>query len=329
MKRSICLLAALFLIVGLTSYAQAQKKPIKMKGVQFVNLGNPSEKGFHKFIELVNEGSKGEIEIEIAGGPEAIPARKQAEAARGGAVDFAFVPCGWYAATVPAAAVMGLSRINSLEGRKTGFHDFLVEQHKQAGLRFISANDYSGPFNMFSREIINSPHELKGKRFRHSPTYTFFKGLGIVGITTGHADIYSGLERGLFEGLCTKIGTYLELSLNEVAIYIIGPGFWPNYSTVTIMNERKYESLPKHLQDVIQDAAIKTEQMLPGIMGPTIKGWNEDAYKKGMIRIGWTPEDTEWYLDEIDRLSWEGRVARLPAGLGDKMKGMMGYQEGF
>jgi TRAP-type C4-dicarboxylate transport system substrate-binding protein len=149
--------------------------------------------------------------------------------------------------------------------------------------------------------------------------------MGIIGITARHSDLYSGLERGLFEGLYTKLGTYLELSLNEVAKYIVGPGFWLNYSTVTIMNEAKYQSLPKHLQDVIQDAELKTEQQLRGIMGPVIKGWNDDAYKKGMIRICWTPEDTEWYLDEIDRLSWEGRVSKLPAGMGDKMKGLMGY----
>lgn len=325
MKRSVCLLAILFLIGGLTSNAMAEKKPIKLKGVQFLNLGNPSEKGYHKFVELVNAGAKGELVIEIVGGPETIGGRKQAEAVRSGAVDFGFLPCGWYQANVPAAAVMGLSRINTLEGRKTGFHDFLVEEHKKDGIRFIGANDYSGPFNMFATKPINSSDELKGLRFRHSPTYTFFKGIGLIGVTVEHADLYSGLERGLFVGLCTKLGTFLELSLNEVCKYIVGPGFWENYSTVTIMNERKYQSLPKHLQDLIQDAELKTEQMLPSIMDPTIKGWNDDADKKGMKRIAWSPEDTKQYLDKIDQLSWEGRVKRLPAGMADKMKKMMGF----
>ena len=325
MKRSVCLMAILFLIVGLSSNALAQKKPIKMKGVQFLSLGNPSEKGFHRFIQLVNEGAKGELVIEIAGGPDTISGSNLAEAVRSGALDFGYLPCGWYASHVPAAAVMGLSRINPSEGRKTGFHDFLVEEHKKAGIRFISANDYSGPFNMFATKPINSPEELKGLRFRHSPTYTFFKGIGLVGVTVEHADLYTGLERGLFVGLYTKLGTFLELSLNEVCKYIVGPGFWPDYSTVTIMNEGRYESLPKHLQDVIQDAAIKTEQQIPGIMGPTIKGWNDDADKRGMKRIAWSPEDTKRYLDKIDELSWEGRVAKLPPGMADRMKKMMGF----
>ena len=325
MKRSVCFLAILLLVVGLSSNALAQKTPIKMKGVQFLNLGTPSEKGFHRFIELVNEGAKGELVIEIAGGPETIGGRKLAEAVRSGAVDFGYLPCGWYAPNVPAAAVMGLSRIDTLEGRKNGFHAFLVEEHKKAGIRFIGANDYSGPFNMFATKPINNPRDLKGMRFRHSPTYSFFKGLGIVGITVEHADLYSGLERGLFVGLYTKLGTFLELSLDEVCKNIVGPGFWPDYSTVTIMNERRYESLPKHLQDVIQNAELRTEQELPGIMAPIIKGWNDDADKKGMKRIAWSPEDTKWYLDKIDELSWEARVAKLPPGMADKMKKMMGF----
>jgi TRAP-type C4-dicarboxylate transport system substrate-binding protein len=91
------------------------------------------------------------------------------------------------------------------------------------------------------------------------------------------------------------------------------------------MNEGRYESLPKHLQDLIQDAAIKTEQQLPRIMEPTIKGWNDDADKRGMKRIAWSPEDTKQYLDKIDELSWEARVAKLPPGMADKMKKMMGF----
>ncbi|MFC1868024.1 TRAP transporter substrate-binding protein DctP [Thermodesulfobacteriota bacterium] len=324
MKRSICLLAILFLIGGFTSNALAAKKPIKLKGVQFLNIGNPSEKGYHLFVDLVNKGAKGELVIDIVGGPESIPGRKQAEAVRSGAVDFCFVPCGWYAANVPAAAVQGLSRIDILEGRKNGFHDFLVEQHKKAGIRFIGANDQSGAFNMFSAKPINSPKELKGMRFRHSPTYSFFKGIGIIGITARHSDLYSGLERGLFTGLCTKLGTFLKLSLPEVCKYIVGPGFWPNYSTGTLMNEAKYQSLPKHLQNLIQDAELKTEQQLGGIMAPTIAGWNKDADKKGMKRIAWSPEETKAYLDRIDKLSWDHRVKKLPPGMGDKMKGMMG-----
>lgn len=325
MKRVVCIFAILFLLVGATSAASATKKPIKLKGVQFLNLGNPSEKGFHLFIKNVNEGSKGELVIEIVGGPEAIPGRQQPEAVRSGAVDLCYIPCGWYQAICAPAAVMGLSRLDVLEGRKSGLHDFLVEEHRKVGLRFIGANDASGPFNMYSKKPIDSPEKLKGMRFRHSPTYTFFKGVGIIPITARHSDIYPGLERGLFEGLATKLGTFLELSLFEVCKYVIGPDFWPNYSTGSIMNEAKYQSLPKHLQQVIQDAELKTEAEVGNVMRPLVEGWWTTAKEKGMSRINWSDADTKKFLDTMDQLTWEARGKKLPPGMADKMKGMMGF----
>jgi len=80
MKRSTCLFVVLFSLVFTTSVALAEKKPIKLKAVQFINLKNPSEKPFHFFVDLVNKEAKGELEIEIVGGPEAIPGREQPEA---------------------------------------------------------------------------------------------------------------------------------------------------------------------------------------------------------------------------------------------------------
>ena len=65
--------------------------------------------------------------------------------------------------------------------------------------------------------------------------------------------------------------------------------------------------------------------MLPDIMGPIIKGFDDNALKKGMKRIPWSPEDTKWYLHEIDRQAWEARLAKLPPGMGEKLKKMMGY----
>jgi hypothetical protein len=58
-------------------------------------------------------------------------------------------------------------------------------------------------------------------------------------------------------------------------------------------------------------------------MGPIIKGWNDDADKRGMKRIAWSPED-EAVSDKIDELSWKPRIKLPPAH--DKMKKMMAFK---
>ncbi|MBW2036951.1 MAG: TRAP transporter substrate-binding protein DctP [Deltaproteobacteria bacterium] len=325
MKRVICLVSILAVLVGITSVALAERKPIKLKAVQFLNLGNPAEKGFHLVVDSINKAAKGELVIEIVGGPEAIPARQQMESVRVGAVDMCWVPSAWYKSVVPAAAVMGLSRIEPWEGRKSGLYDFLVKEHKKAGLRYVGPSDVGGPFFLYAKEPLKSPAELKGKRFRYSPTHAFFKAVGLVPITVGHGDIYTGLERNLLDGLALKHATFINLSLFEVCKYVVGPGYWGKYSTATIINEGKFGALPKHLQDLILNTQEKKEHQVKELELSLLEGQWKTLREKGVKHIKWPPEDSKAFLEVVDRAGWKVLGSKLPPGMADKLKKMMGY----
>ena len=64
MRKWTCVFLALFLVGSLSSMALAQQKQIKLKAVQFVNMGNPSEKPFHYFVDSVNKQAKGALSRE-------------------------------------------------------------------------------------------------------------------------------------------------------------------------------------------------------------------------------------------------------------------------
>ncbi|MBW2036950.1 MAG: TRAP transporter substrate-binding protein DctP [Deltaproteobacteria bacterium] len=326
MKRVIYLVSILVVLVGITSVALAEKKPIKLKAVQFLNLGNPAEKGFHLLVDSINKAAKGELVIEIVGGPEAIPARQQLESVRVGAVDMCWVPSGWYKSVVPVAAVLNLSRIGPSGARKSGLHDFLVKEHKKAGLRFIGATDVGGPFFLYAKEPLKSSAEIKGKRFRHSPTHAFFKAVGLVPITVGHGDIYTGLERNLLDGLATKHATFINLSLFEVCKYVVGPSYWGSgYGSVTILNEGTFAGLPKNLQDLILNTQEKKEPQMKEMELSLLEGQWKTLREKGVKHIKWSPEDSKAFLEEIDQAAWKVHGKRLPPGMEDKLKKMMGY----
>ncbi|MBW1804607.1 MAG: hypothetical protein JRJ85_28250, partial [Deltaproteobacteria bacterium] len=168
MKRMNVAFFIFVVILGLASVAWA-KKPVTLKAVQFINLGNPGESGFHLLVDMINKETKGELVIKIVGGPEATPGRQQPEAVRTGAIDIAFVPGSWYKSMVPVNPLMFLSLLKPWEERKSGLFDFLVEDHKKAGLRYIGDAGFGGGFYFYSREPIPNIAGLKGKRFRHSP----------------------------------------------------------------------------------------------------------------------------------------------------------------
>ena len=62
---------------------------IKLKAIQFLPMNNPGSKPFQTLVGRINEAAEGQLNIEIAGGPETIAQQEQAEAIRSGAVDVA------------------------------------------------------------------------------------------------------------------------------------------------------------------------------------------------------------------------------------------------
>ena len=44
-----------------------------------------------------------------------------------------------------------------------------------------------------------------------------------------------------------------------------------------------------------------------------------------MKHIEWSPQDTKAFLDKIDEVAWEVHGKKLPPGMPDKMKKMMGF----
>ena len=324
MKRIIVAFFIFVVILGLDSGVWA-KKPIKMKAVQFINIGNPGEAGLHLLIDMINKGAKGELVIKIAGGPETIPGRQQPEAVRTGAVDMAFVPAPWYKSMVPIAGLMNLRLLEPWEERKTGLYDFVVEEHKKAGLRYIGNGHCLGTFHLFSKEPITSLDGLKGKRFRHSPAYPFFKALGLKPITAAHSEIYSGLERNVFDGLGTNDNSFVSLHLYEVCKYIVGPSFFRHTTASIIMNPRKFNSLPKHLQELVLDSMKKAEPLIKEKENE-IEANNWKAMEaNGMKHIKWSPEDNKTFMDIVTQVTWKVEGKKLKPGMVDKMKKMMGY----
>ena len=325
MKKVFCLLLIVVMLTGTTSIVLAKTKPIKLKAVQFLNFGNPAEKGFHLIVNSINKAAKGELVIEIVGGPEVIPARQQLESVRVGAVDICWVPSGWYKSVVPVAAVMGLSRIEPWDARKTGLYDFLVKEHKKAGLRYLGPSDVAGPFFLYAKEPLKSSAALKGKKFRHSPTHAFFKAVGLVPITVGHGDIYTGLERNLLDGVAIKHATFINLSLPEVCKYVIGPGYWGKFSTATIINEDKFAGLPKHLQTLILNTQAKEEQQIKKMEITSLANQWKILQKKGVKHIQWSSEDSRAFLETVDQAAWKIHGNKLAPGMEKKIKTMMGY----
>ena len=324
MRKAICLLAIAALVLSLSSAVWAAK-PIKLKAVQFVPMGNPGEKSFHLVVDMINKASNGELNIKIVGGPEAIPGRQQPEAVRTGAVDICYDPVSRYRSTVPVALLMNLSLLNAQQERESGFYDFLVKEHEKGGFRYFLNADVMAPFHLYSKTPIEGPQELKGKRFRHSATYMFYDAVGLVPVTAAAGEIYTGLERSLFEGLTINHTQFIHYNLYEVAKYVIGPGIWARGSASIIMNLQKFNSLPKHLQDVIVDVIEKAEPLIDDLHKEIVSSQTKKLESHGVKHIEWSPEDSKSFLDTVNKAAWEKWSEDMSQEQVSEIRKMMGY----
>ena len=324
MKRMFFLIVIGILVVGLNSPVWAAK-PIKLKAVQFVPFGNPGEKGFHLLVDMINKASKGELDIKIVGGPEAIPGRQQPEAVRTGAVDICYDPVSRYRSAVPTALLMNLSLLNSRQERESGLYDFFVKEHEKGGFRYLVNADVMCPFHLYSKKPIKRSQDLKGKRFRHSATYMFYDAVGLVPVTAAAGEIYTGLERNLFEGLTINHTQFIHYNLYEVAKYFIGPEIWPRGSAAVVMNLAKFKSLPKHLQDVIIDVVKKIEPLIDDIHEEIVSQQTKKLAGHGVKHIKWSPEDSKSFQDTVNKAAWKKWSKGMTPEKLSKIKKMMGY----
>ncbi len=149
--------------------------------------------------------------------------------------------------------------------------------------------------------------------------------MGLVPITVGHGDIYTGLDRNLLDGLALKHATFINLSLPEVCKYVVGPGYWGKYSTVSIFNEGRFAALPQHLQNLIINTQKKEERQIKTMELSLLEGQWKTLREKGVRHIKWSPEDSKSFLETVDQAAWKIHGKRLAPGMAEKVKKMMGY----
>jgi TRAP-type mannitol/chloroaromatic compound transport system substrate-binding protein len=105
---------------------------------------------------------------------------------------------------------------------------------------------------------INTVDDLKGLKFRIGGIGgQVLARLGVVPQQIAGGDVYPALERGTIDA-AEFVGPYDDekLGLQRVAKYYYYPGFWEGGAMLhLVVNQDKWNSLPKHYQAIVRQAA--------------------------------------------------------------------------
>jgi TRAP-type mannitol/chloroaromatic compound transport system substrate-binding protein len=116
------------------------------------------------------------------------------------------------------------------------------------------------------RKEIKSVADLKGLKFRiGGMAGLVLAKLGVVPQLIGAPDIYPALEKGTIDA-AEWVGPYDDekLGFNKVAHHYYTPGFWEGGPMLmTLVNEKKWNELPKAYQAALQAACGEVNAWMP------------------------------------------------------------------
>jgi TRAP-type transport system periplasmic protein len=125
------------------------------------------------------------------------------------------------------------------------------------GFRVISWSNYFGTRQILSKRPIRKPADLADLNFRcaAAPMYVdMVKAMGARPITTGFAEVYTGLAQGTLDLLEAPLPTMWASKFYEQAKYVSLTAHMIAWDPV-VMSETVYRTLPPDLQKIVLEEA--------------------------------------------------------------------------
>src|SRR5437762_9793713 len=220
----------------------------------------------------VGEITDGRFQIRTFAAGEIVPALQVLDAVQAGTVELGHTATYYYFGKDPTFA-LGTSVCFGMNTRQNnawwhfgGGREAMEPLFKEYGCIAIPAGNTGCQMGGWFRKEIKSVADLKGLKFRiGGMAGLILAKLGVVPQLIGGPDIYPALEKGTIDA-AEWVGPYDDekLGFNKVEQHYYYPGFWVGGPTLmTLVNEKKWDELPKHYQAALMTACAEANVWMP------------------------------------------------------------------
>lgn len=181
----------------------------------------------------------------------------------------------------------------------------------QRGLRPVAWNGYFGTRQMMSKKPIRKLEDLANLNFRCAPAPMYVetvKAFGAKPVTTGFAEVYTGLAQGALDMLEAPLPTMWASKFYEQCKFVTLTAHMFGFAPL-IVSETWYKALPPDTQKLLVTEAVKASDLLTKLKseeeleiqkkyeaaGVTIiRDIDREPFKKAVAPVyekyaGWTP----------------------------------------
>ncbi len=270
MKRIIlCLIAVALLIAfvpGCAKPAPVVEKPIVWRIACLYPADHASVKEATIFANLVEEGTKGKLKMDIYPAGALYSGNAIAEAVRDGLCEVGEVPLSYI---VPIAPVLDVANCFMLFDTIDGQNKCLNREWGEAFAKVLEEKGIKplywyviGWVEILNRtRPIQTVADMKGLKIRMVTKFQAdqMSTWGAIPVSISSAEQYTALQQGVVDGAITS--GFTSQKLYEVIKYLTLAKLFPTQGTL-IVNKGAFDKLPKDFQQVVLDSALKTRDRL-------------------------------------------------------------------
>ncbi len=244
--------------------AKAKKDVIKWR----MQTHWPSGVGYYKdvyvkFCDRVRAASDGELDITPLPPGAIVPTKDVFEAIGRGLFEISLIWPSYWMGKVPVAGHINgqLFSWENVAEMYAYFYDMgaieiFREAYGEHGVRFVAPLPMSG-LALYSRKPIRTLDDFKGYKVRSTGIAAeVFQKAGATPVFFPGAELYQALQTGVCDGAhWGSVSAGWDMKLQEVSKYIVKPYLAEINNGEIIMNQKKWQSLPPHLQAIVEECA--------------------------------------------------------------------------
>ncbi|MDQ0316647.1 TRAP transporter substrate-binding protein DctP [Amorphus orientalis] len=298
MKR-VLVCAALMAGTALSAHAEE----VTLRGASAFASGTTFDRPFQAFVEWINENGEGVLQINVVGGPEAVPPFEVGNAVSSGVIDIANVTAAFYTNLLPEGDALKLATNTIQDQRENGCYELVDQLHQEAmNVKYLGRTGDGIPFHLYLTKPIDSA-DLSGLTIRTTPVYqAMFESLGGNLVRTAPGEVYTALERGTIDGYGWPAQGVLDLGWDEQTKYRVDPGFY-QVDVDLIMNLDTWNELGEEQKYLLQrgikwietrnaeneqiNAEEREKQAQAGIETITLEGEEREKWLTAAQEEGW------------------------------------------
>ncbi len=142
---------------------------------------------------------------------------------------------------------------------ETDTYKKMKEEVENCGFQILSFNYYQGERELFTKNPVKSPEDLKGQRIRSSGSQVVTSTLEAMGANTSvlaWSEAYQALQQQVIEGVEVHLSAAVGSSMQEVTKYLAFTGHQQLLTGLAI-SQSWYSKLPEEYQTILKDASYE------------------------------------------------------------------------